>query len=120
MEAGGSISIKELKRSLTDWELNSGEVPEVSPFPIKYDEKVAIIGSGPAGLTAGYYLAQMGYEVTIFEKFPMPGGMLAVGIPDYRLPKKLLQMEIEMIKKAGVEVKTNYPVENVDDLLNDA
>lgn len=118
-ESGGSVSIRELKRFLTDWELSSGKLPEVPPFPRRYDEKVAIIGSGPAGLTAGYELAQKGYAVTIFEKLPVAGGMLAVGIPDYRLPKKLLQMEIEMIQKAGVEIRTNSPVENVDDLLKD-
>jgi NADH-quinone oxidoreductase subunit F len=118
-ESGGSLSIRELKRFLTDWELRSGKLPEVSPFPRKYDESVAIIGSGPAGLTAGYELVQKGYAVTIFEKLPVAGGMLAVGIPDYRLPKKLLQMEIETIQKAGVEIRTNSPVENVADLLND-
>lgn len=118
-EAGGAISIRELKRFLSDWELSSGEVPEISPFPRKYEEKVAIIGSGPAGLTAGYYLAQKGYEVTIFEKFPVAGGMLALAIPEYRLPKKLLQMEIDAIKQVGVDIKTNSPVENIDTLFED-
>lgn len=118
-EAGDAIAIKELKRFLTDWELSLGELPKVSLFPRKYDEKVAIIGSGPAGLTAGYYLAQKGYEVTVFEKFPVAGGMLALAIPDYRLPKKLLQMEIDAIRQAGVNIKTNSPIENIDALLND-
>ncbi|MCL4538573.1 MAG: FAD-dependent oxidoreductase [Bacteroidetes bacterium] len=118
-ETGDPIAIKELKRFLTDLELNAGEMPEVSPFLRTYDEKVAIIGSGPAGLTAGYYLARKGYAVTIFEKFPIAGGMLAVAIPEYRLPKRLLQMEIDAIKQAGVTIKTNSPVENIDALFDD-
>ncbi|MEW6511730.1 MAG: NADH-quinone oxidoreductase subunit NuoF [Bacteroidota bacterium] len=112
-EGGDAIAVRELKRFLTDWELASGELPESAPFPRKYDEKVAIIGSGPAGLTAAYYLAEKGYAVTVFEKFPVAGGMLALAIPDYRLPKKLLQMEIDVIRDAGVDIKTNSPVEDV-------
>jgi NADH-quinone oxidoreductase subunit F len=118
-EAGGPIAVRELKRFLTDWELNSGNLPEGSPFPRTYDEKVAIIGSGPAGLTAGYDLVRKGYQVTIFEKLPVPGGMLAVGIPEYRLPKKLMQMEIDRIRHAGVDIKTNSPVESIDALFRD-
>lgn len=117
-EVGGPISIKELKRFLSDWELQCDEIPVVLPFSRKYQEKIAIIGSGPAGLTAGYFLAQKGYDVTVLEALPVAGGMLAVGIPDYRLPKKLLQMEIEAIQRAGVTVKTNSPVTNLTALLN--
>ncbi len=118
-DSGGSLAIKDLKRFLSDWEISSGEMPDVKPFEKSYDEKIAIIGSGPAGLTAGYELALKGYDVTIFEKLPIPGGMLAVGVPEYRLPKKLLQMEINLIEKAGVRIKTNSPVENLDTLFND-
>ncbi len=63
------------------------------------EEKVAVIGSGPAGLTCAYYLAFEGYKVTIFEKLPVAGGMLAVAIPEYRLPKELLKYEIDNILK---------------------
>lgn len=119
IDTGGSISIKGLKRFLADWELSSGKVPEISPFPRKYEERIAVIGSGPAGLTAGYSLAQKGYEVTIFEKHSVAGGMLAVGIPDYRLPKKLLQLEIDQIRQAGVNIRTNSPIENIDALFQD-
>lgn len=118
-ETGGSIAVRELKRFLTDWELHAGNLPQGSPFPRKYDEKVAIIGSGPAGLTAGYDLARKGYQVTIFEKLPVAGGMLAVGIPEYRLPKKLLQMEIDQIRHAGVDIRTDSPVESLDALFQD-
>jgi len=117
-ESGEAIAIRELKRFLTDWELESGQLPEISPFPRRYEEKVAIIGSGPAGLTAGYYLAEKGYEVTVFEKYPVAGGMLALAIPDYRLPKKLLQMEIDVIRQAGVQIETNSPIENIDALFD--
>lgn len=118
-EAGDALAIKEVKRFLTDWELSSGEFPKVTQFPRKYEEKVAIIGSGPAGLAAGYYLAQEGYAATIFEKFPVAGGMLAVAIPEYRLPKKLLQLEIDAIRQAGVTIKTNAPIENIDVLFEE-
>jgi NADH-quinone oxidoreductase subunit F len=118
-ETGGALAVKNLKRFLTDYELNLGLVPRASLFTKKYEEKVAIIGSGPAGLTAGYQLARKGYEVTIFEKLPVAGGMLAAAIPEYRLPKKFLQMEIEVIKQAGVNIKTDSPVENIEELFNE-
>jgi NADH-quinone oxidoreductase subunit F len=76
----------------------------------KRDEKVAVIGSGPAGLSAAYYLAVEGYGVTVFEALPKAGGMLRVGIPPHRLPKELLEKEIENISKLGVEIRTNTPL----------
>lgn len=72
-----------------------------------YKEKIAIVGSGPAGLTAGYELVRKGYPVTIFESLPEPGGMLRVGIPEYRLPKGILDVEIEYIKDLGVDIRTH-------------
>ncbi|MGA1841036.1 MAG: FAD-dependent oxidoreductase [bacterium] len=88
----------------------------------KRKEKVAIIGSGPAGLTAAYDLALLGYGVTVFESLPVPGGMLAVGIPEFRLPRDVLQKEIDFIREAGVEIKTNTPIggdRDIDNLLKD-
>jgi NADPH-dependent glutamate synthase beta subunit-like oxidoreductase len=82
--------------------------------------KVAIIGSGPAGLSAAYHLARKGIKSTIFESLPKPGGMLRVGIPDHRLPPEILDREIEVITNLGVEIKTNTPLGpelTVDDLL---
>jgi NADH-quinone oxidoreductase subunit F len=106
---GDAISIRVLKRFLADYEREKGL--DVIPRPEqKRHERVAIIGSGPAGLTCAYYLALEGYGVTIFESLPVVGGMLAVGIPDYRLPKDILNWEIENIKKLGVEFKTNTTV----------
>ena len=109
-EGGGdAISIRVLKRFLADYEVANNL--DVTPKPRQArPERVAIVGSGPAGLTCAYYLAIEGYRVTIFESLPVPGGMLAVGIPDYRLPKDTLNWEIERIKKLGVEIKTNTRV----------
>jgi NADH-quinone oxidoreductase subunit F len=68
-------------------------------------EQVAVVGAGPAGLTAALRLAQRGYRVTVFEKLPVAGGMMAVGIPDYRLPRDILELEIENVRRAGVEIQ---------------
>jgi len=71
------------------------------------EQKVAIIGAGPAGLTAAYDLARMGYPVTVFEALPEPGGMLRVGLPKYRLPREIIDVDIKGILEADVEIKTN-------------
>lgn len=101
------IAIRDLKRFAADYMLSSKEkfVPPIKP---KSGFKVAIVGSGPAGLSAAYYLAQEGHEVTIFEALPKPGGMLRYGIPDYRLPKDILDQEIQTITELGVTIKTNH------------
>ena len=100
------ISICSLKRFAADYELSSKErlIPEVKAGT---GFKVAIIGAGPGGLSAAYYLAQEGHEVTIFEALPKPGGMLRYGIPDYRLPKDILDKEIATITGLGVTIKTS-------------
>ena len=100
------IAIRELHRFLADWELAQGElvVPEVAETR---DEKVAIVGSGPAGLTTAGFLARQGYRVTVFEKMPVAGGMMAFGIPEYRLPRDILAREISVIEEMGVTIKTN-------------
>ncbi|WP_054034367.1 FAD-dependent oxidoreductase [Desulfatitalea tepidiphila] len=99
------LAIRELHRFLADYERSSGEtyVPEIKEE--KRGEKIAVIGSGPAGLTAAYYLTLKGYPVTIFEKLPEPGGMMRVGIPEYRLPRDILAAEIDTIRQMGVEIK---------------
>ncbi len=99
------MAIQYLHRFIADEDLKSGSpyVPEVTG---KRDEKVAIVGSGPSGLTAAYYLALKGYQVTIFEKLPVVGGMMAVGIPEYRLPRDIIKAEVETIEKMGVTIKT--------------
>jgi NADPH-dependent glutamate synthase beta subunit-like oxidoreductase len=82
-------------------------------------KKVAVVGSGPAGLTAAYYLARLGHSVTVYEALPEAGGMMQVGIPEYRLPRTVVLPEIERIKRAGVVVKTHSRVENVAALLKE-
>ncbi|UCE20572.1 MAG: NADH-quinone oxidoreductase subunit NuoF [Gemmatimonadota bacterium] len=105
-EGGDPIAIRTLKRFATDYALKTGIEPDIQRQP-KREEKVAIVGSGPAGLTAGYFLALKGYEVTIFEALPVAGGMLAVGIPEHRLPKEILKADLDQIQKAGVRIETN-------------
>ena len=101
-----SLAIRELHRFLADWELGQ-ETPYSPEITEKRDETVAVVGAGPAGLAAAYFLRLRGYQVTIFEKLPMAGGMMAVGIPEYRLPRNILASEIETIQKMGVEIRTN-------------
>jgi NADH-quinone oxidoreductase subunit F len=109
-EAGGEpISIRALKRFLADYERENNLAVTPTPKEAR-QERVAIIGSGPAGLTCAHYLALEGYQVTIFESLPVAGGMLATGIPDYRLPKDALNYDIDIIKRMGVEIRTNTTV----------
>jgi NADH-quinone oxidoreductase subunit F len=118
-ESADPIAIRALKRFATDYGVTHGIKPKVS-FQKTKEEKVAIIGSGPAGLSCGFYLAQKGYEVTIFEALPVAGGMLGVGIPEHRLPKKILNADIEAIRAAGVTIKTNQALGkdfSLDDLF---
>ena len=103
-----SISICALKRFAYD-AIASDEVLPQSP-QVKWDERVAIIGAGPAGLTAAYELARHGYRTTVFEALPVAGGMLAAGIPAYRLPREVLNHEVDYIGALGVEIKLNTPV----------
>ncbi len=104
------VSICKLKRFAWDYEdLHSVLKPENANRFIKGD-KVAIIGAGPAGLSAAYYLALKGYKVTIFESLPVPGGMVGVGIPEYRVPKEILQRETNFVEKMGAEIKYNTPI----------
>jgi heterodisulfide reductase subunit A-like polyferredoxin len=101
------LCIRDLKRVPSDqWNIEELEVPVVAAT----DKKVAIVGSGPAGLAAANDLALKGHSVTIFEALPEPGGMLRVGIPEYRLPKEILRQEIGYIQKLGVEIKTGVQV----------
>lgn len=103
------IAICDLKRFVADYEMSVG-AEEITPAPRTREERVAVIGSGPGGLTAAHDLVEMGYGVTVFEALPVPGGMMAVGIPEYRLPREVLRKEIEAIQKLGVELKLSSPV----------
>ena len=112
-----AISIKFLKRFVADgdagfWKHYARKSPPTG-------RKVAIVGSGPAGLTAGYYLAKAGHAVTVFEQFSKAGGMMRVGIPDYRLPPDVLEKEIDIVREAGVEIQLNTKIESIDGLFKD-
>ncbi len=108
------VSIDAVKKYVADLELRSEDryIPEkiVQSVHGAFDEKIAIIGGGPAGLSAAYYLAQMGYKPTVFEKNPVPGGMLTYGIPSYKLEKDVIAAEIDVIKAMGAEIKCGVEV----------
>jgi NADPH-dependent glutamate synthase beta subunit-like oxidoreductase/2,4-dienoyl-CoA reductase-like NADH-dependent reductase (Old Yellow Enzyme family) len=105
-----SIAINGLKRFIADTVAAKSGRKKIEPFPRTREERVAVVGSGPAGLTAAFNLAQLGYGVTVFEAASVPGGMLMLGIPEYRLPKNVVLTEIDDIKKQGVEIRLNAPV----------
>lgn len=95
------IAIRTLKRFAAE----HGTLPAVEPPAVRRSERVAIVGGGPAGMAAAWYLARLGYPVTVLEAMPVPGGMMAIGIPEYRLPREALQGEIARILAAGVELR---------------
>lgn len=103
------VSIDALKRFVTDY-IYKNKITIPPPKIIQREEKVAIIGSGPAGLTAANSLAGMGYRVTVFEKESVPGGMLMWAIPSYRLPREQIMFDVSHIQTRGVEIKTNTPI----------
>ena len=117
-EVNEAISIRDLKRFAAEndyerlWEKNSRKA---SPT----NKRVAIVGSGPAGLTAAYYLTKLGHGVTVFESLPSAGGMMRYGIPAYRLPRDVLNSEIHEIEKMGVEIKTSTKIESLEKLMLD-
>jgi heterodisulfide reductase subunit A-like polyferredoxin len=106
-EVDEPVAIRDLKRLAAD-QFDPRQV-EIECLP-RRKERVAIVGSGPAGLSAAYHLARKGILSTIFEALPAPGGMLRVGIPEHRLPREVLNREIEVITNLGVEIKTNTPL----------
>ena len=104
------VAIRQLKRFVTDRVKDAGMPPQ---WQGPRHGRVAIIGSGPAGLTAAYFLAIMGREVKVFEALDTIGGMLAVGVPEYRLPRDVLERDIEYIRRAGVEIETGRRVDSI-------
>lgn len=118
---GEPISIGKLERFVADWSRENGIEPEKSAE--SNGKKVAVIGSGPSGLTCAGDLAKLGYEVTIFEALHEPGGVLVYGIPEFRLPKDtVVKHEIENVKKLGVKIETNVVIGHstkIDELLNE-
>jgi formate dehydrogenase alpha subunit len=115
LDVDETLRIRALKRFAADngddsWKKQVKFLPSTG-------ERVAVVGAGPAGLTCAYYLAKLGHKVGVFEALPEPGGMMRVGIPEYRLPRNILSDEIREIEKTGVEIKLNYRVESLDSLF---
>ena len=115
-ELEGSIPIRQLKRFASDHYYEKYPQPKYGPPEKILDKKVAVVGSGPAGLTAAYFLAKDGYKVTIFEAEDRAGGMLTLTIPSYRLPREVVERDIENVTALGVEIKTGHRVESLTEL----
>ncbi|MGA1868396.1 MAG: NADPH-dependent glutamate synthase [bacterium] len=115
------VAIGRLERFVADYEAQQGTI-DIPPPAMRMNKKVAVVGSGPAGLTAASDLSKLGYDVTLFEAFHKTGGVLVYGIPEFRLPKSIVEREVEYIQKLGVEVRKNFIVGKtltVDELLED-
>jgi heterodisulfide reductase subunit A-like polyferredoxin len=112
----GTVPIRQIKRFLVDRYYRDHPDPAYGPPAALLDKKVAVVGSGPAGLTAAYHLARKGYRLTVFEAESRPGGMLGQGIPDYRLPKEVVNRDIKNITALGVEIRPNTPISSLKKL----
>ncbi len=116
---GEPVSIGRLERFVADWYMKNGEAQIEKPQ--SNGKKVAVVGAGPAGLSCAGDLAKKGYEVTVFEAFHAPGGVLIYGIPEFRLPKSIVAREVENLEKLGVKIMTNMVIGrvlSVDDLFD--
>ncbi len=111
------VAIRALKRFVADYEMHHGR-EKATPVEQTREEQVAIIGSGPAGLTCAYHLVKAGYETTVFEALPKTGGRLRYRIPAHRLPDEALDHDIYYVKELGVEIKTNRPVKNLEGIFD--
>ncbi len=117
---GEPVGIGRLERFVADWHMAHSEAAPTCP--VRNGHKVAVVGSGPAGLTCAGDLAKMGYDVTVFEALHMAGGVLVYGIPEFRLPKEIVRREVEGLKHIGVKIETNSVIGRVltiDELKNE-
>lgn len=114
----GPVPIRRLKRFVADTHYGSGRSPGIAPTPAR-SQRVAVVGSGPAGLTAAWQLAKEGYRVKIFEQAPVPGGALALAIPAYRLPQDVVADDVANVTALGVEIETGHRVEDLQALHRD-
>jgi len=112
-EFGDAVSIRAIKRFISDVE----EQLPAHGEPEERNKKVAVVGAGPSGLSCAYFLAKRGYKTKVFEALPVVGGMLITGIPEFRLPRKMLEKDIDYIKSWGVEIVTGHKVEDPEKLL---
>ena len=117
---GEPVGIGRLERFVADWHRENVHTPAAKPEPNGH--KVAVIGAGPSGLTVAGDLAKLGYKVTVYEALHVAGGVLMYGIPEFRLPKDIVQHEVEGLKELGVDIECNMvigKVLTVDELMND-
>jgi NADH-quinone oxidoreductase subunit F len=118
-ELDAPVAIRSLKRFASEWYFkNIG--PKRKPFAVTQKERAAVVGAGPAGLTCAYFLAKMGYKTSVFEAQSVGGGMLGIAVPEFRLPRKVIEDEIEYIKNCGVDISYDSPIDTnhtVNDLL---
>jgi len=112
------INIRALKRFVTDKVYAEARQP-IDPLPRRFDQRVAIIGAGPCGLTAAQDLVREGFGVTVFEATPVAGGMLRLGVPEYRLPTNIIEREVQDIVDLGVDLRLNHRIDNLDDIFNE-
>jgi len=120
-ELDDPVAIRSLKRFAADYYFDHME-KRMEPFNVTKEQKIAVVGAGPAGLTCAYYLARKGYRTTVFETQSIGGGMLGLTIPEFRLPRKVIQAEIEYIQSCGVDILYNSPIDaqhTVNDLLQE-
>ncbi|MBI2906074.1 MAG: NADH-quinone oxidoreductase subunit NuoF [Chloroflexi bacterium] len=118
-EIDDPVAIRSLKRFAADWYFEHfSELARPDPFPQRHSQKVALVGAGPTGLACAYFLAQAGYPVTVFEALPVGGGMLSVALPEFRLPREVIEKEIDYIARRGVEIKYDTPI-NINHTLED-
>ena len=118
---GEPLAIGKLERFVADYERIHSEV-KIIELPPPTGKKIAIIGAGPAGLAAAGDLAKLGHEVVIFEALHKPGGVLFYGIPEFRLPKEILEAELDYLKRLGIEIKVNYvigKIKTLDELMGE-
>lgn len=118
-ELGGSVDIRKIKRFFTDYYYNKYPEPQYGPPEITKDKKIAVVGSGPSGLTAAYFLAKKGFTVKIFEAEDELGGMLKFAIPTFRLPNSVVDRDIKNVLALGVEYEVNRKIESVDELIRE-
>ena len=120
-ELDDPVAIRSLKRFAADWYFDHMEKAK-EPFPVTREQEVAVVGAGPAGLTSAYFLAKMGYRVTVYEAQPMGGGMLGLAVPQFRLPHDVIEAEIRYIESCGVQINYSSPIDSghtVNDLLSE-